>query len=245
MFLRLKQWTKWLLKIAVVAVPLLFIVSFIFIEYSSRPEFCQSCHFMQVYYNSWKASKHKDVKCSECHYPPGAEGFVVSKTQALSSVVTYFTKTHGTKPWAEIGDKSCLKQGCHSEQIIKGRRVFKGVVFDHGSHLTQLRRGKQLRCVSCHSQMVQGEHITATESTCFLCHFKDLPESRYPVALPVMALRWKLSSFEVFKRRETETCTREDACLRDELYAVSPQRNELPEMSQRAADGGSLSEGCD
>ncbi len=178
MFSRLKQRMKWLLKVAVIAVPLLFIVSFIFIEYSSRPEFCKSCHFMQIYYDSWKTSKHNNVKCSECHYPPGAEGFIVSKTQALSSVVTYFTKTHGTKPWAEIGDKSCLKQGCHSKQIIKGKRVFKGVVFDHGSHLTQLRRGKQLRCVSCHSQIVQGEHITATVSTCFLCHFKDLPESR-------------------------------------------------------------------
>ncbi|MCK5681246.1 hypothetical protein KAI46_10605, partial [bacterium] len=30
-----------------------------------------------------------------------------------------------------------------------------------------------LKCVSCHSQIVQGEHLTVTETTCFVCHFYD------------------------------------------------------------------------
>ena len=38
---------------------------------------------------------------------------------------------------------------------------------------TILRRGKKLRCTSCHSQIVQGSHMSVTTSTCFLCHFKD------------------------------------------------------------------------
>ncbi|MBU1984649.1 cytochrome c family protein, partial [bacterium] len=29
-----------------------------------------------------------------------------------------------------------------------------------------------LRCTSCHAQIVQGQHITVTEGTCFLCHFR-------------------------------------------------------------------------
>ena len=33
----------------------------------------------------------------------------------------------------------------------------------------------QLRCTSCHSQIVQGTHMAVTPSTCFLCHFKDEP----------------------------------------------------------------------
>ena len=121
---RVKRWVKRLLKIGIIAVPTLFILAFILVEYSSRPEFCTSCHFMQPYYDSWKTSSHKDVPCSKCHYPPGVEGLVESKTQALSTVVRYFTGTYGTKPWAEIGDKGCLKPSCHSEEMLEGKRVF-------------------------------------------------------------------------------------------------------------------------
>ena len=31
--------------------------------------------------------------------------------------------------------------------------------------------GNALRCTSCHSQIVQGNHMAVTEFTCFLCHF--------------------------------------------------------------------------
>jgi hypothetical protein len=47
------------------------------------------------------------------------------------------------------------------------------MAFDHTPHLENLRRGKKLRCTSCHSQIVQGSHMTVTTSTCFLCHFKE------------------------------------------------------------------------
>lgn len=57
--------------------------------------------------------------------------------------------------------------------MLAGRVEFHGVAFDHRPHLTELRRGKRLRCTSCHSQIVQGSHMTVTTSTCFLCHFKD------------------------------------------------------------------------
>ncbi len=35
-----------------------------------------------------------------------------------------------------------------------------------------------LRCSSCHSQIVQGSHVDVTEETCFLCHFKGMPEDK-------------------------------------------------------------------
>jgi nitrate/TMAO reductase-like tetraheme cytochrome c subunit len=181
---KVKLWVKRLVKIGLIAIPVFAISVFGAIEYTSRPEFCKSCHFMDTYYNSWKESIHgkKGISCLECHYPPGLEATIVSKTRAISQVVTYFTQTHG-KPWAEIDDRSCLRTGCHDKQLIEGEERFTGknprviVSFNHKAHLTQLRRGKQLRCVGCHSQIVQGEHITVTESTCFLCHFKDAPDS--------------------------------------------------------------------
>ncbi|MGB3863250.1 MAG: cytochrome c3 family protein, partial [Candidatus Aminicenantaceae bacterium] len=82
------------------------------------------------------------------------------------------------KPWAEIRDESCLTEGCHDKRLLEGQVKFKKVIFDHKIHFEDLKRGKRLQCTSCHSQIVQGEHITVTESTCFICHFKK--SEHYP-----------------------------------------------------------------
>ncbi len=39
--------------------------------YTSRPEFCRSCHNMEPYYISWQESSHSHVSCVKCHFPPG------------------------------------------------------------------------------------------------------------------------------------------------------------------------------
>ena len=142
--------------------------------YSEQPRFCNSCHIMEPYYKAWKASKHNSVACVECHYPPGAPKTILwKKFQALSQVVKYVTRTYSSKPFAEVDDSACLRPGCHSTRLLKGRVVSeKGIKFDHRPHLTQERRGRHLRCTSCHSQIVMGKHIEVTWDTCFLCHFK-------------------------------------------------------------------------
>lgn len=48
----------------------------------------------------------------------------------------------------------------------------------HEEFLKQLPRGRILRCTSCHANIVQGNHMTVTESTCFLCHFKVAGETQ-------------------------------------------------------------------
>ena len=122
---------------------------------------------------AWQASNHNQVQCVTCHVPPGIEGTIKHKFMALSMVANYFTGVYKrSKPWAEVEDTACLQGGCHETRLLKGTENFKGVVFDHTPHLTQPRRDRQLRCTSCHAQIVQGEHITVTETTCFLCHFK-------------------------------------------------------------------------
>jgi nitrate/TMAO reductase-like tetraheme cytochrome c subunit len=149
-------------------------------ELTSKPNFCSSCHFMQPYVEDWKTSSHSDVTCTKCHFPPGFKSKVKGKFTAASMVVNYFTGVYKkSKPLAEIEDASCLRSGCHSEQALNEDVVFKqDIHFNHNSHLNNLRRGKELRCTSCHSQIVQGEHMTVTESTCFLCHFKNVESDK-------------------------------------------------------------------
>jgi hypothetical protein len=87
-------------------------------------------------------------------------------------VVKYFTGTYGTNPWTEIEDAACLR--CHERRLLMGMVSLKDIQFDHSAHLQDMRRGKNLRCTSCHSQIVQGSHIAVTTSTCILCHFKGV-----------------------------------------------------------------------
>ncbi len=152
-----------------------------FAEYSMQPDFCRSCHIMEPYYQAWHTSTHKDVACTLCHFEPGLQNTLRGKFEASNQAVKYITNTYGSKPHAEIKDVSCMRSGCHEKRLLEGKVNWTvetpngnkvTIKFDHTPHLTETRRGKQLRCVSCHSQIVQGKHLVVTLDTCFLCHFK-------------------------------------------------------------------------
>jgi len=149
---------------------LVIVASLFAVQVSSTPQFCGSCHIMKPYYESWKDSKHAQIACVECHIAPGITAEFRKKYEALSMVARYFTGTYGTNPWTEVEDAACLR--CHERRLLDGKEVFHDVVFNHTPHLTETRRGLRLRCTSCHSQIVQGSHISVTATTCALCHFK-------------------------------------------------------------------------
>lgn len=151
-----------------------------FVHYTGTSEFCNDCHYIEPYYQSWKTSSHHEVGCLKCHYPPGAFNYVRGKVMGLSELVKTITADQAPKPHAEVEDAACLRGGCHEERLLHGKVTFKEKYhFDHKPHLTELRRGKELRCTSCHSQIVQGAHMTVTESVCFTCHFKDKVSMRH------------------------------------------------------------------
>ena len=94
----------------------------------------------------------------------------------MLQVFKYVTRTYSSKPYAEIEDGSCLRSGCHGKRLVEAYSTeeFKNhVVFDHRPHLAGVRRGKRLRCTSCHAQIVVGTHMEVTTTTCYLCHFKE------------------------------------------------------------------------
>ena len=146
-------------------------------HYSESPNFCNSCHIMKPYYDAWNGSKHNKVACVKCHYPPSSvKTHLWHKFQALSQVAKYVTRTYSSKPYAEVADASCLASGCHATRLLEGwvKVGDKGVRFDHRPHLTEKRRGRQLRCTSCHSQIMVGKHMEVTYDTCYTCHFKGM-----------------------------------------------------------------------
>jgi hypothetical protein len=137
---------------------------------------------MEPFYNSWKASSHSNIKCVECHFEPGLEGKIKGKMNGLVQIVNYISTSYKKrKPWADIPDNTCSRADCHVNQAYKDTiyTTKKGVLFNHKHHLDELRRGKKLKCTSCHSQIVQGSHMQVTYATCFNCHFHKSPDPEH------------------------------------------------------------------
>lgn len=160
--------------------------SFGMLQYTHNPRFCLSCHVMKPYYDAWASSSHKQVPCVDCHYQPGLRYELQGKLDALNQVVAYWTGRYDTKFYAEISDESCLRSGCHTSRLIEGPIEFKqvavrGIKFDHAGHYGKPMRGIELKCTSCHSQIVQGNHMAVTEVTCYICHFKNRVSGVQPV----------------------------------------------------------------
>jgi len=148
---------------------------------SASPQFCNSCHLMRPYVAAWKASRHNSVPCIQCHYPPGFRDTLWVKYQAVTQVVKWATQTYSSKPFAVVEDGSCFRAGCHSRQQLESRGVIqfgRGIRFDHRPHLDATKTGRELRCTSCHSQIVVEKHFEITTSTCFTCHFKGARSGR-------------------------------------------------------------------
>lgn len=171
----MRRWMKrhWKLTVLII-VAIVGGCSFGMLEYTHDPNFCKSCHVMGPYYDAWEMSSHKGISCVKCHYPPGIRSEIEGKKDALNQLVAYATGRIGTKFHAEIPDISCLRSGCHDSRVDSGVEDYgRGIKFDHSHHYGKEVRDIELRCTSCHSQIVQGSHIAVTISTCFICHFRN------------------------------------------------------------------------
>lgn len=144
---------------------------------TSQSNFCNKCHLMEPYYQSWQRSKHAQVECTACHMPPGIKGKVLTKFQALTQLTKYVTRTWGTRPWGHVTDASCLE--CHDVEKLKkqGAKAFgSGLRFDHGPHLSGQARHKTLTCTTCHKQVERSVHMQVATQACYTCHFKPGPD---------------------------------------------------------------------
>ena len=129
-----------------------------------KPALCKVCHFIAPYYNKWEQSTHKSVPCLKCHeYGP---------LKALLGQLRFIAGTYNPRPLTNVPDRNCLQSGCHERRLIESKVTFTkwDIVFDHKPHFVLDREGIKLHCRSCHSDIVQGEHMKVSMNVCFLCH---------------------------------------------------------------------------
>jgi hypothetical protein len=130
------------------------------------PENCKACHYIKPFYDKWATSTHKMVPCLKCH--------VYTMEKAVASQFLFLAGSANPRPLSNVPDANCLQGGCHDKRLVESKVLFTkwNISFDHKPHFSEMKRGVKLHCRSCHSDIVQGEHVRVSKNVCYLCHFK-------------------------------------------------------------------------
>jgi hypothetical protein len=130
------------------------------------PENCKACHYIKPFYDKWATSTHKMVPCLKCH--------VYTMEKAVASQFLFLAGSANPRPLSNVPDANCLQGGCHDKRLVESKVLFTrwNISFDHKPHFSDMKRGIKLHCRSCHSDIVQGEHVKVSKNVCYLCHFK-------------------------------------------------------------------------
>jgi hypothetical protein len=151
-----------LLTMGGIAVALLILVNIVYYFASAYSPGCVICHYMKPYYDQSVNSVHKDISCVTCH--PSR------RILTAPYLLRYLAGSYNPRPRAEVDDKICLN--CHEAQDLKKETAFEmNISFSHADHLEDLKRGKKLRCTSCHARG-EDQHFVINKNVCFTCHFK-------------------------------------------------------------------------
>ncbi|MBS0196167.1 MAG: NapC/NirT family cytochrome c [Planctomycetes bacterium] len=158
-------------KVALGVLGLLTVVGIGSVELTSQSWFCNSCHIMNPYYDSWKVGSHKDVECVKCHISPGADNFVAAKLNGLGQVVDDVLHRTSTKPSASVSQFSCTRSGCHAVEKLQKMQIDNGrFKFQHGKHLGAKHLGVEISCGTCHAHVKGAQHFEVSKSVCITCH---------------------------------------------------------------------------
>ncbi len=160
---------RWLV-LALIAVGILIWLAWAGARATDQPNFCASCHFMKPFYDNWASSSHARVNCIECHYEHGLSGYIAGKIRLLGEMLRYWVGAYNMQPHSRVSDRNCLS--CHDEKALEGVTLYrKKIPFSHTTHYGVSARGIELTCTTCHSQLVQGDHLAVDEGACKICHF--------------------------------------------------------------------------
>ena len=157
--------------------------AFTTVHVTSQPWFCNSCHIMNEFYDSWQASAHGEIDCLKCHTEPGLVNYARAKINGFAQTVDCLVGRVGTKPSAYVADASCLRSGCHDmAKLIDKPLQFGSAEFSHAGHVDRTVNGIRIDCTTCHSSFEGEEHFSVNANVCFTCHFlKDSSTGKHIV----------------------------------------------------------------
>jgi nitrate/TMAO reductase-like tetraheme cytochrome c subunit len=133
---------------------------------TTQPVFCNSCHEMNFYYNSWQNSTHgQKAVCLNCHFEPGLQGFIGEKVREAGQVVAHFSGNYALpiQIGTRVKNDQCLS--CHPETR---NLTDKKIESKHSLHMD-----KSVLCSDCHNRIVHnqsGMPRVMTIGQCDSCH---------------------------------------------------------------------------
>lgn len=142
---------------------LLTILSNKFLDYTSRDEYCMSCHIHPEADEAWKLSSHYNTKsgvvthCVDCHLPPkGSFKHLWYKgTTGMRDVWSYYTKDSASFDWQQKGMlenavKIVFNESCeHCHQSIFTKDLTSEGALAH-LYYHENKEKLDLQCISCH-----------------------------------------------------------------------------------------------
>ena len=147
-------------KLVVFAMVLVGILAGFAIMVTAQPGFCNSCHIMNDYYESWEESSHHEVSCLSCHLNPGFGSYMRGKINGFSQSIDCVLGRIGTKANATVQDVSCLRSSCHNAEELKSKPVdFDGKKFTHDKHIGEVIDGINVTCGTCHAHFGGEESV--------------------------------------------------------------------------------------
>jgi trimethylamine-N-oxide reductase cytochrome c-type subunit TorC len=143
------------------------------VDYTSKPSFCNTCHVMNGFTDSWEESSHKDVACIDCHSEPGIAGMLAAKMNGASQVwVNLTNKPDPAEIKAKEEDINCIN--CHQDRP-RMNEISAAAAKD--PHTNKHTGDKNCTTVGCHDGLTHDagkNKDRPTRSSCFTCHLNDM-----------------------------------------------------------------------
>lgn len=169
------------LLLVIVVVLVVASLAFAGIEFTCTPWFCNRCHEMNEYYDSWLLCNHGPEKgrnmenCMKCHIRPGFLNFLKAKVNGVFSLLFHLAGYHHVEATLPV---ICLREGCHNIETIdtheRTKDVTKTVTLDHKKHIELNEKiGTRYKCMPCHKNVAHGRQqkfMPDMRDTCFICH---------------------------------------------------------------------------
>ena len=139
--------------------------------WTSTPEFCDKCHVMNVYVDTWEASPHGEENCEHCHLNPGLFSFMGGKIASMQVVANFMTGNFEDDSFtAHVSNAACLQ--CHEDLMEEEVTTYESGITV--SHLHIIDNGA--KCMDCHSTVAHGDSVEVgavtlpTMDKCMKCH---------------------------------------------------------------------------
>jgi len=167
----------WIIAVILGVAMLVFAVP---VWFTATPRQCASCHEMKPYYDSWRASSHREAasNCLYCHVRPGVVNLVGYEFTFYGEVFAHFAgapvkSTAGNTPSVQ----SCGRAECHS--LNRETSNSGDIKINHRLHVTQAN----IPCTRCHPGAVHtgvgGRLKLPPLSLCKTCHADKMTQCSY------------------------------------------------------------------